>query len=136
MDAIKLKPWMVSLLCLMIALPLVAQSSISGVPTTSNDLLDPSRVDEACGGSLGEDADEGDDNDTDEGNATQKPEQTTMIRRLLMMTMIRMKIPTPMKIQTPMMTMQKAMIFQVLNSWNGSTKTATTSPRGPKSMTS
>ena len=35
MDTIKLKPWMVSLLCLMIALPLVAQSSISGVPTTS-----------------------------------------------------------------------------------------------------
>ena len=71
MDAIKLKPWMVSLLCLMIALPLVAQSSLSGVPTTSNDLLDPSRVDEACGDSLDEDADEGDDNDTDEGNATQ-----------------------------------------------------------------
>lgn len=71
MDAIKLKPWMVSLLCLLIALPLVAQSSLSGVPTTSNDLLDPSRVDEACGGSLGEDADESDDNDTDEGNATQ-----------------------------------------------------------------
>ena len=71
MDTIKLKPWMVSLLCLMIALPLVAQSSISGVPTTSNDLLDPSRVDEACGDSIGEDADEGDDNDTDEGNAAQ-----------------------------------------------------------------
>ena len=71
MDTIKLKPWMVSLLCLMIALPLVAQSSISGVPTTSNDLLDPSRVEEACGGSIGEDADEGDDNDTDDGNAAQ-----------------------------------------------------------------
>ena len=71
MDAIKLKPWMVSLLCLMIALPLVAQSSLSGVPTTSNDLLDPSRVDEACGDSLDEDADEGDDNDPDEGNSTQ-----------------------------------------------------------------
>ena len=71
MDIIKLKPWMVSLLCLMIALPLVAQSSMSGVPTTSNDLLDPSRVDEACGGSIGEDADEGDYNDPDDGNAAQ-----------------------------------------------------------------
>lgn len=71
MNMIKLKPWMVSLLCLMIALPLVAQSSLSGVPTTSNDLLDPSRVDEACGASSNEDADEDADNETNEGNATQ-----------------------------------------------------------------
>lgn len=68
---IKLKPWMVSLLCLMIALPLVAQSSLSGVPTTSNDLLDPSRVDEACGASSNEDADEDADNETNEGNSPQ-----------------------------------------------------------------
>ena len=71
MDAIKLKPWMVSLLCLMIALPLVAQSSLSGVPTTSNDLLDPSRVDEACGVSAGEDEDEDADSDTDGEGTTQ-----------------------------------------------------------------
>lgn len=43
----KLKPWMVSVLCLIIALPLVANSAFSA-PITTADLIDPHRVDADC----------------------------------------------------------------------------------------
>jgi|TARA_B110000459_G_C16604107_1_gene492629 hypothetical protein len=64
----KLKPWMVSVLCLIIALPLVANSAFSA-PITTADLIDPHRVDADCanydeqngthGGGQGEEVDEG-----------------------------------------------------------------------------